>query len=130
MARILKGLMLMFVLTAMFTGVANAETRKTASNTSSVYSWAGVKVVSISVKGYYYTNGRKITRYSGTTPSVRKCNGCFLYTIDAASSSWIAQGDTEGVAHASAEVKVGIPTPWGTVAWDQYTLDVEAIARR
>lgn len=130
MSKWITGLMLIAFLTVAFTGPAQAakETRKTASDTTSVKSWAGVTVVSLSVKGYYYTNGTKITKYAGTSPFVRKCNGCFLYKITSPKSSWIAKGKTEGVVQATAWVEVGIPTPWGTVAWDEYTLEVEAFA--
>lgn len=129
MSKWVTRLVLIACLTVMLTGAAQAETRKTISRTTRVRSWSGVAVVSLSVKGYYYSDGDKITRYAGTTASVRKCNGCFLYRITSPKSSWIAKGAEEGVAYASAWVEVGIPTPWGTISWDEYTLDLEAIAR-
>lgn len=89
------------------TPTLGGTTLKTAQNSVQYYSWCGVPVFGLGVRGYYTSDGSKIVNYS-TTYSLPWINTLSLWQYSNASSSWIYQTSTKGICEAYARFTLGV----------------------
>ena len=91
---------------------AGAKT-KTVSKTNTQYSWVGIKIFSIGVKGWYDSNGTKVTSFNKTTAIPR----CYLLWTNSNASSWWTSTTNKKQAQCYAQAKfcLGVTTEKVTI---------------
>ncbi|AEM74031.1 hypothetical protein [Caldicellulosiruptor acetigenus] len=87
--------------------VLAGTTLKSAQNSVQYYSWCGVPVFGLGVRGYYSSDGSKIVDYS-TTYCLPWINTLSLWQYSNTSSSWIYKTSTKGICEAKATFTLGI----------------------
>ncbi|WPX09659.1 hypothetical protein [Anaerocellum danielii] len=83
-------------------------TLKTAQNSVQYYSWCGVPVFGLGVKGHYSSDGSRIVDYF-TTYSLPWINTLSLWQYSDAQSSWIdTTNPKKGICEAKAKFTLGV----------------------
>lgn len=127
--RVFLGLLALFLMGLSLTGHPAAAGRsKTTSSTIAGYSYMGIQVWSLSVTGYYTSNGTSIEQYGETFHSIFICSICFLYSLDQVSSSWAYRTPAGGMAQASATLSMGINLAWIKLTFGSHTVTVRTFA--
>lgn len=109
-------LVLCMMLLATCVVTASAKT-KTISNSRTYYSWCGIKIFTTGVKGWYDTNGSRITSYNNTT-STPKCH--FMWTSSNRGSWWTSTTNkTTARCYGEAKFALGLTTDQFTVGFQQ-----------
>ena len=89
MKRLLTTVLVCLLISSSMMG-ASART-KGISETTTRYSWAGIKVFAISVAGWYDTNGKEITSFNNTTATA---DCYYLWSSSNESSWWLSTNST------------------------------------
>jgi hypothetical protein len=129
----LKKKLLVFLLAVLCLGnfsYALASNSSAASYTITVqkpvHAWTGLHAYTVGAKGFYESNGTRITNFS-TIRTIRETSG--PWSSSSPYAAWTYKGTTSGVAYGEAFFILGVSTQWINLGFQSRTDSAQGTAR-
>lgn len=112
-----------FVAPIQYSNDASAAVKtKTVSGYDNYYSWAGLKIFTVGVKGFYDSNGRKVTSFGKVSP---EHNTNWAWSIASETAYWTSEKNTsQAQAYAKGKFVLGVSTSLVTIGVQTVTKSI------